>query len=261
MDKLKIAIEAAIDAGRAIKDLYESGDIDTQIKEDRTPVTNADLAANKIIITRLAPTGIPVLSEENKSIPYEKRKHWARLWIVDPLDGTKEFLKGNGEFTVNIALIEEHLPVLGVIYAPVTTELYFGYSGKGSFKTVVEEKENNIQTIITRADKLPLVKGRPSVKVVVSRSHLNDSTRNYIHSRQSGSGKPVLVSRGSSLKMCMVAEGSAEYYPRFGPTMEWDTAAGHAILRYAGKGLKRIDSGEELSYNKEETVNPDFIAE
>lgn len=261
MDALEIAIKAAIDAGRTIKDLYERGDINTQMKDDHTPVTNADLASNTIIMEQLTRTGIPVLSEENLSIPYDERKHWDRLWIVDPLDGTKEFLKRNGEFTVNIALIEGHLPSLGVIYAPVTGELYFAHSAKGSFKSLVEGKESNIELIISRADKLPLQQDSQQEKVAVSRSHLNEITENYILSRQSGPGKPVLVARGSSLKMCMVAEGSVAYYPRFGRTMEWDTAAGHAILRYAGKTLKRIDKDEELSYNKVEPLNPDFIAE
>jgi len=261
MDNLITAIKAALDAGRTINDLYERGEIDIQIKDDRTPVTNADLASNRIIMEQLTPTGIPVLSEENLSIPYDERKHWNRLWIVDPLDGTKEFLKRNGEFTVNIALVEGHIPSLGVIYAPVTGELYFGHSVKGSFKTLVDGKESNIKHIISRADKLPLQQYSPQEKVAVSRSHLNEITENYILSRHSGPGKPVLVSRGSSLKMCMVAEGSVAYYPRFGRTMEWDTAAGHAILRYAGKALKRIDRGEELSYNKVEPLNPDFIAE
>ncbi|MGM0667370.1 MAG: 3'(2'),5'-bisphosphate nucleotidase CysQ [Bacteroidota bacterium] len=261
MDSLTIAIKAAIDAGRTIKDLYDRGDIDTQIKDDLTPVTNADLASNTIIMEQLSGTGIPVLSEENKSIPYKERKYWDRLWIVDPLDGTKEFLKENGEFTVNIALIEEQEPFLGVIYAPVTAELYFACSGKGSFKTVVKEEENNIQEIIARSDKLPIVQDTPPAKAAVSRSHMNELTRNYIMSRQARGEKPLLVSRGSSLKICMVAEGSVAYYPRFGPTMEWDTAAGHAIARYAGKALKKIDSGEELSYNKDKLLNPDFIAE
>ena len=261
MDALTIAIKAAIDAGRTIKELYDRGDIDTQIKDDLTPVTNADLASNTIIMEQLSVSGIPVLSEENKSIPYKERKHWDRLWIVDPLDGTKEFLKENGEFTVNIALVGEQEPLLGVIYAPVTAELFFASSGKGSFKTVVKEKENNIQKIIARSDKLPLAQDSPPSKVAVSRSHINDLTMNYIMSRQPGGKKPLLVSRGSSLKICMVAEGSVAYYPRFGPTMEWDTAAGHAILRYAGKSLRKTDSGEELSYNKDELLNPDFIAE
>ncbi|HDZ41762.1 MAG TPA: 3'(2'),5'-bisphosphate nucleotidase [Bacteroidetes bacterium] len=261
MDLLEKTIKAAIEAGRAIKELYDGGNIETQLKEDRSPVTNADLESNNIINGYLSKTSIPVLSEENITIPYRERKSWDEFWLVDPLDGTKEFLKRNGEFTVNIALINESMPVLGVIYAPVTGEVYFGSSDKGSFKTMVKESGNDIKAIIDRAEKLPPAKVSPINRVAVSRSHMNEATENYIRARSATTGKTLLVSRGSSLKICLVAEGAATYYPRFGPTMEWDTAAGHAILRYAGKSMRRIDNGEELKYNKENLLNPDFIAE
>ena len=261
MDLLTTVIKASLEAGKAIKELYITGKIETQVKEDMSPVTNADLASNKIITNHLLNTGIPILSEENNLIPYNERKNWDRLWIVDPLDGTKEFLKRNGEFTVNIALIKDKIPVLGVIYAPVTGELYFGSSDRGSNKICVEDPDSDIEKIIDNADKLPLIYAPIPNTVAVSRSHMNKSTENYIMSRSVTTEKPQFVSRGSSLKLCMVAEGTAGYYPRFGKTMEWDTAAGHAILRNAGKSLRRIDNGEELSYNKETPVNPDFIAE
>ncbi|MBS0011962.1 MAG: 3'(2'),5'-bisphosphate nucleotidase CysQ, partial [Bacteroidales bacterium] len=225
------------------------------------PVTNADMAANSIINNYLEATGIPVLSEENKAIPYTERKKWERLWIVDPLDGTKEFLKKNGEFTVNIALVHGLLPVLGVIYAPVTSELYYAIEGKGSFKVNKLSQRESIELIREGGKRLSLDDTRRTGTVAVSRSHMNKKTENYIKSRTGKVGMPALVSRGSSLKICMVAEGTAACYPRFGPTMEWDTAAGHAIVKYAGGSIRRIDNGEELIYNKEDTMNPDFIVE
>jgi len=261
MDLLNRALEAAIAAGVEINSVYESGSIETTYKKDKSPLTNADLLANKIINDHLTITGIPVLSEENRTMPYSERKSWNSLWIVDPLDGTKEFLKGNGEFTVNIALVKNNKPVLGVIYAPVTGELYFGRSGMGSYRANVEDTDQKIETIIENAVRLPLTNLDPNNTVAVSRSHLNRATEEYIRSRSGKSENIVLVSRGSSLKICMVAEGSARYYPRFGPTMEWDIAAGHAIAEYAGKTIRKMEDGGEISYNKENLLNPDFIVE
>ncbi len=261
MDLVKTAIKAAITSGVEINILYKSGYIETKFKKDKSPVTNADLVSNKIIIDHLRSTGIPILSEENKAIPYSERKSWDRLWIVDPLDGTKEFIKGNGEFTVNIALVNNNKPVLGVIYAPVTKELYFGSSGIGSFKANAEDAGQDIEIIVDSAQKLPSSDQNSINIVAVSRSHMNKATEDYIRSRSGVSEKPILVSRGSSLKICMVAEGNARYYPRFGPTMEWDIAAGHAIAKYAGKTIRRIDNRGEISYNKENLLNPDFIVE
>ncbi|MDT8400331.1 MAG: 3'(2'),5'-bisphosphate nucleotidase CysQ [Bacteroidales bacterium] len=261
MDLLGKAIRAAIEAGSAIRELYDTGEVTSWLKEDKSPVTNADLAANSIITGLLSTGYIPLLSEENKAIPYSVRKKWDEFWLIDPLDGTKEFLKRNGEFTVNIALILQNLPHMGVIYAPVTGELYFGNEDKGSCKTRVKKITEDIITLIDRAEKLPLTNENTINRIAVSRSHMNEATKNYIASRSSNTAETLLVSMGSSLKICMVAEGSATYYPRFGPTMEWDTAAGHAILRFAGKSMKRIDTGEELRYNKENLLNPDFIAE
>ncbi|MBN1388660.1 MAG: 3'(2'),5'-bisphosphate nucleotidase CysQ [Bacteroidales bacterium] len=261
MDLLKKAIKAAIAAGAEINFVYESGFIETTLKKDKSPVTNADLKSNKIINDNLKVTGIPVLSEENKTVPYNERKSWKSLWIVDPLDGTKEFLKRNGEFTVNIALVINNKPVLGVIYAPVTKELYFGCPGMGSFRAIVEDKDQDTERIIEGAVRLPSSNQNSTNTIVVSRSHIDGATEEYIRSRSGPSEKTVLVSRGSALKICMVAEGTARYYPRFGPTMEWDIAAGHAIAQYAGKTIRRIDDGGEISYNKENLLNPDFIVE
>jgi len=261
MDLLKTAIKAAIEAGVEINSVYESGFIKTTFKKDKSPVTNADLVSNRIIINHLKATGIPILSEESKTIPYNERKAWKKLWIIDPLDGTKEFLKKNGEFTVNIALITSNKPIIGVIYAPVTNELYFGYPGMGSFKAIVEDPGQDIGAIIDGAEKLPFANTNQVHTVAVSRSHMNKATEELIRSRSGSSEKPVLVSRGSSLKICMVAEGAARYYPRFGPTMEWDIAAGHAIAEYAGKTIRGINDGKQISYNKENLLNPDFIVE
>ncbi|MEA1887206.1 MAG: 3'(2'),5'-bisphosphate nucleotidase CysQ [Bacteroidota bacterium] len=261
MDLLQVAIMAAIEAGREINELYNTGAVETRLKKDQSPVTTADLASNKIIIEHLKSTGIPILSEENKTIPYSERKAWNSLWIVDPLDGTKEFLKENGEFTVNIALVSNNEPEMGVIYVPVTKELYFGSAGKGSFKAELENDLQDIERIIGSAKKLPFAGQDSPNTVAVSRSHMNRDTEYFIRSKSQSEDMPVLVSRGSSLKICMVAEGSVRYYPRFGPTMEWDIAAGHAIVKHAGKNICRINDGKEIMYNKEKLLNPDFIVE
>ena len=262
MDLLETAIKAAIDSGFEINVLYKSGLIETRLKEDKTPVTNADLAANKIINDYLSKTGHPVLSEENKAIPFSQRKKWNSFWLVDPLDGTKEFIKGNGEFTVNIALIGNGKPIMGVIYVPVTGELYFGDSQRGSFKAIVgSDNRRDIGGIIQSGKKLPFKSQSKNNIVAVSRSHMNKKTEEFIKLRSTESGMPEMASRGSSLKICMVAEGKALYYPRFGPTMEWDIAAGHAIAKFAGKTIKQIGKSMEISYNKENLVNPDFIVE
>jgi len=261
MDLLKRAIKAAIEAGVEINSIYESGIVETSYKEDKSPVTNADMVSNRIIIDHLKVTGIPILSEESKNIPYNERKIWRSLWIIDPLDGTKEFLKKNGEFTVNIALVTRNKPIIGVIYAPVTRELYFGCLRMGSFKTIVEDTGQDIQAIINGAEKLPFANKNQMYTVVISRSHMNRATEEYIRSRSGSTEKPKLVSRGSSLKICLVAEGTALYYPRFGPTMEWDIAAGHAIAENAGRTIRRIYDGKQISYNKESLLNPAFIVE
>jgi len=258
MDLLKKAIEAAIVSGRKIHELYKTAEVHATSKEDLTPLTNADLLSNKIIIARLEDTGIPIMSEENKTVPFNVRKKWKRLWIIDPLDGTKEFLKENGEFTVNIALIENNKPLLGVIYVPVTGELYYGDKENGSYKTVIEDIQSPAH-ITTEPDPLPCSYPGNDYTMVVSRSHMNDATRAYIDSVAKTKAKIRTITRGSSLKICMVAEGKADCYPRFAPTMEWDTAAGHAIAVFAGKKVLSADTGEELSYNKEILLNPWFI--
>ncbi|MFQ5474849.1 MAG: 3'(2'),5'-bisphosphate nucleotidase CysQ, partial [Candidatus Nanoarchaeia archaeon] len=191
---------------------------------------------------------INIISEENKEVPYSQRKEWASFWLVDPLDGTTEFIKRNGEFTVNIALIESGVPILGVVYVPVSDTLYYG-SEHGGFVCVGNENSKKLPLSMPSRDKL---------LVVASRSHFTDETRAYVESR----GKDFeIISKGSSLKLCVVAEGTADIYPRLGPTMEWDTAAAHAIANAAGKKVHLHDSEEELRYNKESLLNPWFVVE
>lgn len=258
---LLTAVNAAVDGGDAILDVYENEEAQVEIKEDESPLTQADLKSNAAIMALLEKTGIPVLSEEGKNITYQERKNWELLWIVDPLDGTKEFIKRNGEFTVNVALVKNGVPVLGVIYVPVAKDLYFGVEGEGSFKigrVGSYTQVDNFDSLKDAADALPLKADR-KFTVVGSRSHMNEETSAYIKSLESQHGEAEIMSRGSSLKICMVAEGKADVYPRFAPTMEWDTAAGHAIAKYAGFEMVLHNQDVPLQYNKEDLLNPWFI--
>jgi 3'(2'), 5'-bisphosphate nucleotidase len=255
---LEKAIFAAISASREILKIYLREDFGIEMKADNSPLTIADKAANAIITNHL--TGnIPILSEEGKTIPWETRKNWSRFWLVDPLDGTKEFIKRNGEFTVNIALIENGEPQLGVIVVPVSGELYYA-DANGSYKSIINLNDNGSTTgaILKNSIKLPSEKPGKNFVVVGSRSHQNPETELYINNLDTG-GKPLqMVTKGSSLKLCMVATGEANCYPRLGPTMEWDIAAGHAIAHFAGKSVTRLD-GQPLIYNKEDLLNPWFV--
>lgn len=260
---LYLAIRTAIDAGKAIMDIYTdpASDFGIERKEDNSPLTLADKAANNLIVQALSVTSFPILSEEGKLCPYEERKEWKTLWVVDPLDGTKEFIKKNGEFTVNIALVNDGNPVLGVIYVPARKELYYASDGTGAYKMIAVDYENqpSIEYILEKSIRLPLDLGHQGIVVVASRSHLTEETAAYIDNLRK-KGQPVtLISSGSSLKICLVAEGSADVYPRFAPTMEWDTAAGHAIARAAGCNMYGIDEKTVLVYNKEDLHNPWFI--
>lgn len=260
MNLLNNAILAAINAGKKVLPKYASFTLDDiWEKADASPISEADLISNREIEHKLTPTRIPILSEESSQIPYAIRKHWNVFWLVDPLDGTKEFIKRNGEFTVNIALIRELKPILGVIYVPVTNELYYGEKKNGSFRTKLKEDEN-IDSAIKNAERLPAEKS-DNFTLVVSRSHMNDETEAFVNSKKTEKGTIKTLSRGSSLKICMVAEGKADCYPRFGPTMEWDTAAGHAIAKFAGRSVNSAETGRELIYNKENLKNPGFIVE
>lgn len=258
---LEIAKQAALEAGAEIMKIYTdpSQDFGIEKKADNSPLTLADKAAHLCIMRYLQETGIPVLSEEGLHLPYEQRKDWSRLWVVDPLDGTKEFIKKNGEFTVNIALVEDGTPVLGVIYIPVTDILYYGVVGEGAWKITPSSLPEGRAGMI---ESLPLKKsGKGLYTVVASRSHMNAETEEYISQLRKNHDNIQLVSSGSSIKICLVAEGTADAYPRFAPTMEWDTAAGDAIARAAGKHVVNVQTGHPLVYNKEDLHNPWFLVE
>lgn len=259
---LKTAIHAAVSAGHEILKIYHTGDFEVKMKSDNSPLTIADQRAHEIIVDQLAKTNIPILSEEGKSILYEERSMWNQYWLVDPLDGTKEFIKRNGEFTVNIALIEKETPVLGVVYVPVTKDLYFSTKDLGAFKSINIDSETeleNIQSLLQTSFKLPFFFENEQFTVVASRSHMNKDTEEFIEKLKSKYGDVDFISRGSSLKICMVAEGIADIYPRFAPTMEWDTAAGHAIALYSGCTITCQDEKTPIRYNKKDLLNSWFI--
>ncbi|WP_078430420.1 3'(2'),5'-bisphosphate nucleotidase CysQ [Alkalihalobacterium alkalinitrilicum] len=261
--KLHEIINIAIKAGNRILEIYQTVDFEVQTKQDDSPLTIADKKSNEVItkeLTTLYPE-IPILSEEGIHLSYEERKMWEYLWLVDPLDGTKEFIKKNGEFTVNIALIEKEKPVLGVIYAPVLDTVYFSKEGVGSFKLEkVSEYLKTGRDLIELANRLPLNVEKENTKVIASRSHMSKETKEYVNVLKKKVGEVDIISIGSSLKLCKVAEGEADIYPRFAPTMEWDTAAGQAIVEHSGGKVIHTDSEESLRYNKENLFNPWFIA-
>jgi 3'(2'), 5'-bisphosphate nucleotidase len=260
---LYIAINAAIRAGALIIKVYNSDDFQVNLKSDATPLTLADRLANEEIVNTLMKTRIPVLSEEGRNLLYEERKGWEYFWLVDPLDGTKEFIKRNGEFTVNIALVFQGFPVMGVIYVPVLNQLYFSLKGIGSFKVNGIENpisdQAQIETLISTSEKLPLPKDNSAYTIVASRSHLSSETKEFIDKQLKEKEDVEIIARGSSLKICMVAEGNADIYPRFGTTTEWDTAAGQAIAEEAGCVMQSLDDGNRLAYNKEDIENPWFV--
>lgn len=245
---LEIASAAATSAGHAIMEVYESGDFEMESKSDHSPLTRADLSAHRVIAEMLAETGLPVLSEEGRSIPYEERRIWEWYWLVDPLDGTKEFIKRNGEFTVNIALMRHAVPVAGVIYIPVSGHLYSGQVGR--FAIRLDETGRHI---LTR--RAPVDLSASGIRVVASRTHRDPQTEAFIAQLQN----PEILSRGSSLKFLLLAEGKADVYPRFAPTMEWDTAAAHAILSALDIKLISAEDNLPLRYNKENLLNPFFL--
>ncbi|OQX59319.1 MAG: 3'(2'),5'-bisphosphate nucleotidase [Helicobacteraceae bacterium 4484_230] len=249
-------VSIAKEAGSAIMEIYEK-DFQIEYKDDKSPLTEADLKSNEIICSALVNLypDIPLLSEENKEVPYGDRKGWEYFWLIDPIDGTKEFIKKNGEFTVNIALIHKDVPVLGVVYAPVLNDMYYAKKGEGAFKNGL---------------RLPLEQNSEPEKklsVVASKSHLSKETQEFIDNLRLSTEELSLVSKGSSLKLCMVAEGAADIYPRLAPTMEWDTAAAHAVVLEAGKEVLQyqedfLSEGAKLLpvvYNKENLLNPWFV--
>lgn len=243
---LPTIIEAARAASIAILEVYNSEDFDVELKGDDSPLTRADTAAHKAIVEHLEKTDLPILSEEGRDIPFEERKNWNYFWMVDPLDGTKEFIKKNGEFTVNIALIHKNEPILGVVYAPVLDKLYFGGKSHGAYLVENAGHEQVLQHIKNETG---------TVRIVASRSHLNEETANFISQFK----KVEKISMGSSLKFMLIAESKADIYPRFAPTMEWDTAAAHAVLKGLDIEVINQEDQKPLRYNKENLLNPYFL--
>lgn len=251
-DLTRDVIRIAKEAGAAILTVYaDEANFNTTLKDDRSPLTLADQKANEVIVKGLKQlsSSYPIISEENKQIPYSERKNFKTFWLVDPLDGTKEFIKRNGEFTVNIALVSDGRPVLGVVYVPVTDEMYWGAKGEGAFK---RGKDQSIQSL--KANQYN--PDQSGIRVVCSRSHINEPTQAFINQLKD----PIAVSKGSSLKFLLIASGEAEVYPRMGPTMEWDTGAAQIILEESGGAVLQNDNDEPLQYNKENLLNPYFIA-
>ena len=266
------AIDAAVKAGNAILEIYKS-DFAVETKSDKSPLTLADKRSHEIIDADLSEHQIPIISEEGKSIPYEHRKDWDMAWIVDPLDGTKEFIKRNGEFTVNIALIENQRPILGVVFAPVPQWLYFGSVDIGAYKVSelqpdmfsidrTADPKDQLKAVISCGSKLPLAHPeKETYKIVGSRSHGTEELKAFVEQKRIEKGALDFIAAGSSLKICLVAEGAADIYPRLGLTMEWDTAAGHAVAECAGASVYIHPDGSELLYNRQDQLNPYFIVE
>jgi len=244
--KLDKIVNIAKKAGDTIMEIYKK-DFKIEYKDDKSPLTEADTKVNEIICTSLEKLypNIPIMSEENKQVEYSIRKNWEYYWCIDPIDGTKEFIKKNGEFTINIALIYKNTPVLGVVYAPAINEMYKAKKGEGAYK--------NNQKLPLHVNKSPEKK----LSVVASKSHLSEETQIFINNLKTETIEQV--SKGSSLKLCMVAEGVADIYPRLAPTMEWDTAAADAIVRESGKITNQYENEKPVVYNKENLLNPWFI--
>jgi 3'(2'), 5'-bisphosphate nucleotidase len=251
---LSVAVRAALEAGAAIMEVYGQDDFSVKMKADDSPVTAADLRAEEIITSVLAPCGLPLLSEEGQSVTYKERKEWKLFWIVDPLDGTKEFIDRNGEFTVNIALVEGEVPVAGVVYIPASDILYTGIAGGGAMKYEGASRGTGIG--------VPLPSDRmPGYRITGSRSFMDENTLRFIEEFKARFEGSTMITRGGAAKLCMIAEGSADIYPRFSSISEWDTAAGQAIIAASGGFVVRAaDPDSPLAYNKEKTLNPWFIA-
>ena len=269
------SIQAAIAAGNAIIKVYHSN-FEVAYKSDESPLTLADQKAHEIIKGALKEYELPILSEEGKEKSYAQRNKWERFWLVDPLDGTKEFVQRNGEFTVNIALIENCRPVLGTIFVPDRNTLYFAGRNLGAYKLEDgpfdellaaragsgEEAYTLWNRIVRYSIRLPVKSPqRKALTIVGSRSHKNAQLEAYVEEKRKKIGDVEFISAGSSLKICLVAEGKADIYPRLGPTMEWDTAAGQAIAESAGASLVDFDTHKPLVYNKEDLHNPWFIVQ
>jgi 3'(2'), 5'-bisphosphate nucleotidase len=243
---LSDVLDIADTASEKVLEIYRT-DFNVDYKADESPITSADLASHQVIVEGLRDLtpDIPVLSEEGAEIPWEERRQWTRFWLIDPIDGTKDFTQRTGEFTVNIALIENGEPILGVVTAPALKEAYWGLKGEGAYK---RDSAGEIH-------KITVAGPEDSVRVVASKNHLNEDTKAFIEKFESHE----LVQAGSSRKFCRIAEGHADIYPRLGPACEWDTGAAHAVLNAAGDKVKTLE-GEPLIYGKEDVLNPFFVA-
>ncbi|MEZ5014907.1 MAG: 3'(2'),5'-bisphosphate nucleotidase CysQ [Chitinophagales bacterium] len=241
-------------AGKEIMHIYATDDFAVVDKSDNSPLTKADKAGNAVIVSALKEQfpDIPIISEENKLVPYAERKDWEYFWLVDPLDGTKEFIKKNGEFTVNIALIHNGYPEIGVVGIPAQDKVYYAVKGKGAFK---KEADGNVHPIHVKEPE------QDRIALIGSRSHPSPEFDAYLQDMEKQFAQVDFVPAGSSLKFCLVAEGVADIYPRLGPTMEWDTAAGHAVVLEAGARVRVYEKENDLQYNKENLLNPFFIVE
>ena len=268
---LLLAIEASLEAGRAVLAVYDT-DFSVDRKADDSPLTLADRRSHQILVERLRSTGLPILSEEGRDTPFRERRQWKSFWLLDPLDGTKEFVKRNGEFTVNVALVEALRPIAGVVYAPVHDTLYYGSLDQGAFKLGAaraawqsirdgsNDPESMAKDLLRRSERLPVAAGRPKrFTIVGSRSHGGPELETIVRQKRAEHGDVDFISAGSSLKFCLVAEGRAHLYPRTGPTMEWDTAAGQAVAEAGGAEVVDFETGRPLRYNKEDLHNPWFL--
>jgi 3'(2'), 5'-bisphosphate nucleotidase len=258
---LKLAIKASLEAGKVIMQVYDTA-FDVEIKDDKSPLTEADKKANDVINSFLIPTEIPIISEENKETDYNVRKTWETCWIVDPVDGTKEFIKRNGEFTVNIAMVTNGKPVLGVIYVPNVKTIYYTNVEEGkAFKAELSSHDSTIDEVLKSSKPLQPKNNNTTnkVQVVGSRSHMNQDTLDFVEVLKKEGKDVEIVSKGSSLKFCLVAEGNADVYPRYAPTMEWDTAAGQAICNAVDIKVISKETNQPLAYNKENLLNSYFL--
>ncbi len=259
-NNLQTAIKASLEAGKVIMQVYDTA-FDVEIKDDKSPLTEADKKANDVINNFLRSTEIPIISEENKQTDYSVRKNWETCWVVDPVDGTKEFIKRNGEFTVNIALVTNGKPELGVIYVPASKTIYAAdVKNDKAFKATIKSHETSLEDVYKLSEKLQPKTDNPNpIQVVGSRSHMNQETLDYVEELKKTGKEVEIVSKGSSLKFCLVAEGNADVYPRFAPTMEWDTAAGQAICNAVGINVISDETKQSLLYNKQNLLNPWFL--
>lgn len=253
---IQILLQTAREAGDVILEVYGKDDFSVETKDDSSPLTEADQRANDVIVRALEAhyPEIPIISEEIKALDYSERKDWDLFWLVDPLDGTKEFIKRNGEFTVNIALCQGGEPIAGVVYQPVARKSYYAAPGGPALR------------VLDGGEPEKLVPGPhysevDEVTVVASRSHMSQEVTDFVDKLKAEGKNVEFLSSGSSLKLCLVAEGAATVYPRLGPTMEWDTAAAHAVAQAAGKQVLHAETKEPLTYNKENLLNPFFFVE